>query len=167
MTNSLNEISDTAASMCGQGVHEGPEGSYRGRTGHSEFARCPEMGVETIAPVAPDQLASPFPRATIHQDKSCAGFPRRHGNSTSVSEGPQQIVGISPRRGGHDQVTRLSPPMVRSMRIPEPPGGGVARSPGRTPVGHSRVTPPARPVRVSGSSTWGACAAAPPPRGSR
>lgn len=52
-------------------------------------------------------------------------------------------------------------------------GRGVARSrrvralsPGRTPVGHPRLTPPARPVRVSGPSTWGACAAAPPPRSS-
>ena len=55
---------------------------------------------------------------------------------------------------------------VSGRESPGRAADGRRSSPGRTPVGHHRLTPPARPVRVSGSSTWGACAAAPPPRGS-
>lgn len=67
-------------------------------------------------------------------------------------------VGPTWARPGAGRRRRRETGHPRAKRASAPP-------PGRTPVGHHRLTPPARPVRVSGPSTWGACAAAPPPRG--
>jgi len=159
-----------------RGVHEEPDSSsLRGRQGHSMCAGnpggpwSPPNELEPISAVAipqhndpPRQLLRCIPRAHPRGrgPLESEGCPTDRRVPLPLRESAAGCLRPGPGRGGADRAR------CRRTGDAEALVGERGRSPGRRPVGHSRLAPPARPVRVSGSSTWGACAAAPPPRGS-